>query len=1171
MKYHTFLFFLILPFLGFAQTPSNDDCSGLVDVGQVPYCNSGDVYDNVNATASDIGYGNLPVQCNASVNTAQDVWFEFTTSDTIVDYSIIVTGVENGMLPAMQNPVVIIYRGDCAVDGLLEIGCAVADVGASSVELQFNGLSIGTNYFLRIFDANALPDEAGAFELCIDEIRTDFDITQGSTTASEGTIFDTGGDTGNYGNNENEVFTICPAEFHQCLTFTLNYYNLETGDPFYGDIGDVLNFYDGPDTQSPLITSVGGAPLGYYFFNATTTDGGVCYSIQATSGCLTLEFISDEMNTYEGFSGSWEVSLEACTQNQSISTNENINTGDIEGLLTSPESTVSVKNITCASGAYGTFQAGDNTDLGLENGLILSTGFIDDAEGPNTTEDIGGFYDGDLYQPGDNDLDELSDLFGDGIASQDACVVELEVFAATNELNFEYVFGSDEYPEFVGGGFNDIFAFLISGPGITGIPQLNNQDNIAILPNIGDPVQIDNVNNVTNWQFYRNNNTIYNESTEFDGLTSDYLGSKKSLTARATVEPCNTYTLKLAIADRGDGAYNSAVFIGEITGGQPEIVFNSFLGLDEIIEDCSGMQDSVIIDLIGEVTQATTYQVQISGTATRDEDYILDMPDILTINPGDESFSFSIIPLADNLDEDTETIIIDLISDFGCGSFNQGTVTIEIKDQVDIVVDVPQDTLSYCQGNTLTLSASGAAEYIWTPVGIIDNPIQDTVNITPTESGWVTVTGQVGVCSASDSVYINFIESFLSLTPSTPTTICNGESVELELNTNLEGTIEWSPSTGVLNPDSNNPVLSPTQSTTYTASVADDGGCVAVDQITVTVENLDVPILIDDTAICLGDNIALASINTTSQPVGQYEWTPAASIIDPSSPTPIASPTTTTTYSLTASSTSGACQETGSVTIEVVDPLLELTFTEASICNDESIELSVLNEGSYQWSPSESLSCSDCPNPIASPSESQIYTVTIDNGSCVFSGDVNINVAEGVFLGLSTNPTGNDLLAGCPVDVLVSNNSDTSLVLGAYEWTVNGQSLPDTESTINFVMSEENYLVDVNATADNGCSGSTSISFSPNIYTPSLPNVFTPNGDELNDRFNFIDECLYPVLRFDVYNRWGQLVYENDTPDLGWDGRFNDKDVSQDVYIYIIELELPNGIETFQGDVTVLR
>jgi gliding motility-associated-like protein len=94
-----------------------------------------------------------------------------------------------------------------------------------------------------------------------------------------------------------------------------------------------------------------------------------------------------------------------------------------------------------------------------------------------------------------------------------------------------------------------------------------------------------------------------------------------------------------------------------------------------------------------------------------------------------------------------------------------------------------------------------------------------------------------------------------------------------------------------------------------------------------------------------------------------------------------------------------------------------------------------------------------------------------------------------------------------------------------------------------------------------------------------IPNVFTPNGDALNEVFTVFARPGAQVIVdvFRVFNRWGELVYEgkNMTPGdyaQGWDGQVRGKDAPADVYVWYAELRLPDGtVEHRQGDVTLLR
>jgi hypothetical protein len=143
----------------------------------------------------------------------------------------------------------------------------------------------------------------------------------------------------------------------------------------------------------------------------------------------------------------------------------------------------------------------------------------------------------------------------------DASVLEFDFITVSDSAVFNFVFGSEEYNEFVNSTFNDVFAFFISGPGITGL------QNIAMLPVFPPvPVSINNLNNgysipatpasgpCTNCAYFQDN-TLGTYTTEYDGLTSILMA------VAANLQPGETYHLKIAIADVGDHAYDSGVII----------------------------------------------------------------------------------------------------------------------------------------------------------------------------------------------------------------------------------------------------------------------------------------------------------------------------------------------------------------------------------------------------------------------------------------------------------------------------------------------------------------------------------------------------------------------------------------------------------------------------------
>ncbi len=1034
--------------------PINDNCDGLIDLGVAPYCpdvtipgNEAEIYDNVDATASDIGFGNIPTCFNGG-NTQRDVWFAFTTSDTIFNYTITLMGlVAPDGTPSIVNPQIALYRGDCMVNGLAELLCVSADPGETMVELDAEGLTPNITYFIRVNDySESATPNSGAFKLCVDEREPINMIDEGSSSACSGELYDSGGPDGDYQDNENFTYVICPSTPNQCITFSLEYYNIE-----YSDFGitDQLLFYDGDEANpANLVTSIGGAD----FATEVSNGGGVCLELQASSGCMTVQFISDGQSSFEGFAGFWECSSQPCDNNASISVDGDITELDIVDFLATPQTQLTITDINCDNGSYGNFEAGDATDLGLERGLLLTSGDINWALGPNTSDGFGN-PNADRFLPGDPDLDALSVEFGDGTLSQDACILELDVVAATDELTFEYIFGSDEYTEFVNSTFNDIFAFLISGPGIVGNPNIGGQLNIAVLPdNVSTPVQINSVNNQQNWEYFRSNEL--GQSLEYDGLTSDFLGVKKSLTARAEVIPCSTYHLKLAIADRGDGIFDSGVFISEIRGGTPDLSINFNSGIDYLIEDCTDLPDELIIQLNSPVEDTTSYTVVVEGTAINGEDYLLDLPDQIVFLPGEVEFTFPITVLSD-LDntEGIETIRISLTNDFGCGDVTYTTLDVELHDELNVLINVGQDTARLCVGGEVGLVASGAAQYFWTPVSLVDNPTSAEPIATPEMSQWIEVEGQIGLdCVDTDSIFLLIIDPNVSIETDDPLDICRGEEIQLNAVNNVgdEG-ISWAPETGVSDPTAPSPIFNPEVPTEYVATIS-IAGCSVADTVMVDVDFLNIPDLAGDTIICENYPVQLGALVDPDTTTSMYQWMPVAGLEDANIPDPVAVPETTTIYELITTADNMACADTSSFTVTVlpadvdIQPESELI----EICLGETINLAALtstgNATNLVWSPNDgSLNSTTDLNVIAAPTVTTQYFTTFQVGECIVFDSLTIKVDSlPTDLSLMVDPLEDSYCQGEVVTLSSPIFEPSHFETIQHQWVGPGMETPDT-------------------------------------------------------------------------------------------------------------------------------
>lgn len=198
---------------------------------------------------------------------------------------------------------------------------------------------------------------------------------------------------------------------------------------------------------------------------------------------------------------------------------------------------VSILNVSvnCAGSAFGHFSG--TSEMPIQEGLVLTTGMADQVSGMAS-----GFASTSVGTPGDVDLQAAVG----GMMTYDACVLEFDCIPMGDTLLFNFAFGSEEYPEFAGSAFNDVFAIYLSGPMMDPV-------NVAALPD-GTPVAINNVNADMNSAYFIDNLNPEGEYVAYDGLTNN-------LVAFAEVEPDQVYHFKIAIADVADGVFDSGVFL----------------------------------------------------------------------------------------------------------------------------------------------------------------------------------------------------------------------------------------------------------------------------------------------------------------------------------------------------------------------------------------------------------------------------------------------------------------------------------------------------------------------------------------------------------------------------------------------------------------------------------
>ena len=207
----------------------------------------------------------------------------------------------------------------------------------------------------------------------------------------------------------------------------------------------------------------------------------------------------------------------------------------------------------------------NQTNLGLESGVLLTTGKSQVALGPNNNPS-NSIVSTDAAFNGDSDLATLS---GRPVSDvRNSAILEFDFVATGENLTFDFVFASEEYPEYsTNPVYNDSFGFFLSGPGITG-PFSGGAKNVALIPNTTIPISIGTVNNgnnnngtCTNCNFYYNNSNIGTNPTTWTGQTVQYDGFTTVLTATSALQCGQTYHIKLAIANIGDNNFDSGVFL----------------------------------------------------------------------------------------------------------------------------------------------------------------------------------------------------------------------------------------------------------------------------------------------------------------------------------------------------------------------------------------------------------------------------------------------------------------------------------------------------------------------------------------------------------------------------------------------------------------------------------
>ncbi len=329
---------------------------------------------------------------------------------------------------------------------------------------------------------------------------------------------------------------------------------------------------------------------------------------------------------------------------------------------------------------------------------------------------------------------------------------------------------------------------------------------------------------------------------------------------------------------------------------------------------------------------------------------------------------------------------------------------------------------------------------------------------------------------------------------------------------------------------------------TLTATTSD--GCTQSVVKQLTVYPLPVVNAAPDTFICDIDSVTLHAQNGVS-----YSWQPNYAINNTAFQNPIVSPDITTVYSVTVVDGHG-CVNIDSVTIQVTDTVIASVSADTTVCEGQLVQLQAAGAVYYRWMPDSYLNADDISNPVSKPLSSITYFVDSYIGSCVDEDTITLTV-----LPLP--------LADAGADVTINQGEATQLTAtggAVYMWqpssTLNNPGLADPmASPLNTIT----YTVTV--TGSNGCSAIDSVTVTvTHLHQIIAPDAFTPNGDGLNDVFQFFTRGIAQITSVKIFDRWGEILFQSPSNETQWDGTFKGLDCGIETYVYLI-----NGI-TYDGD-----
>ncbi|MES2515244.1 MAG: choice-of-anchor L domain-containing protein, partial [Bacteroidota bacterium] len=752
--------------------------------------------------------------------------------------------------------------------------------------------------------------------------------------------------------------------------------------------------------------------------------------------------------------------------------------------------TISNASMTCPAAANGFFSNGTAAGLGINNGVLLTTGNAVNSAGSaagNWSVDNGG-----------GGFAAMTALTG-ASSTYNGCLLQFDIVPVCSPLNIRYKFGSEEYPEWVSSGFNDAFGFFITGPDPGGGSYSNL--NLAKVPGSTQAVSIDNINASSNTAYYINN--AASGTIAYDGLTTVLTGS-------ADVVPCQSYHLVLAIVDAGDRNYDSGVFLEQsgISCVTPNVTTSSTAGGGSGGTICAGQ--TVTLTASGATdydwsTGATTNSIVVSPSSTTT--YTVGGSNVGVCVQSATSLVVTVNPAPTAVAGPAQILTCAqpnaVLSGSGGGSYSwtgpgivsgntSATPTVNAAGTYSLIVTSssspfcpsvvstvnvtanttpPSPTASAsgglnCTTTSVSLNATGGGSYSWSGTGIISGGNTANPVVNGTGPYVVTVTGSNGcTATANTSVAQN-------ITPPSPTASTTGSlnctTTSIALNATGGGSYSWS-GTGIISGGNTaNPVVNGTGP--YVVTVTGGNGCTATANTSVA-QDVTPPSPSASTTGSLNCSTTTAALNATGG--GSYSWSGAGILSGANTANPVVNGTGPYVVTVTGSNGCTATANT-SVAQNITPPSPTASTTGSLNCTTTSVGLTATGGGSYSWSGAGIISGGNTANPVVNGTGPYVVTVTGSNGC---TATANTSVAQNNTPPAPTASNSGSLTCVTSIVTLTGTSG------GSYAWS--GPGIISGAATANPDVNQlGTYIVTV--TAVNGCTATASTTVGQNTVIPTV-------------------------------------------------------------------------------------